>query len=170
MVTLGPLSRAHAQSPEPSSAPDGAADPWRAQYDAATRDLLYTGQFAAARLEFDRLAGLAPTPDDAAAARTLSRLAADLLARDLVWVKRAELGESEVSARLEDRRTSTEMAQLYVAATAYGIGTGLWLAVQIEPESVAAVTLPTLALGVVGPVGVYLLDDRSPLRYGTPTG
>jgi hypothetical protein len=154
LLALGATTYAGAQTPEPASAatgqasvapaPDSAAVAWRAQYDIATRDLLYSGQFDAARIEFDRLAGTAPTPDDAAAARALSRLAADLLARDLVWVKRAELGESEVSARSEDRRTSTEMAQLYVAAAAYGIGTGLWLAVQTEPESVAAVTLPTL--------------------------
>lgn len=179
LLALGATTHAGAQTPEPASAapgqasvapaPDSAAVVWRAQYDTATRDLLYSGQFDAARIEFDRLAGTAPTPDDAAAARALSRLAADLLARDLVWVKRTELGESEVSARSEDRRTSTEMAQLYVAAAAYGIGTGLWLAVQTEPESVAAVTLPTLALGVAAPVGVYLLDDHSTLRYGTPT-
>ena len=185
LLALGATTHAGTQTPDPASAapasaapasatpasatPEDAAVAWRAQYDAATRDLLYSGRFDAARVEFDRLAGTAPTPDDAAAARALSRLAADLLVRDLVWVKRAELGESEVSARSEDRRTSTEMAQLYVAAAAYGIGTGLWLAVQTEPESVAAVTLPTLALGVAAPVGVYLLDDRSTLRYGTPT-
>ena len=83
LLALGATTHAGAQTPDPASAapasatPEDAAVAWRAQYDAATRDLLYSGQFDAARVEFDRLAGTAPTPDDAAAARALSRLAAD---------------------------------------------------------------------------------------------
>jgi hypothetical protein len=156
---------AGAQPAPPAAAP---AVSWAAAFDEA-RGRLLAGEFDAARDALDALARTAPSPEQAAVARALTEVARHFAERGYALVLRKDLGDGDLEARAVDRRTGAEIATLYIAATAYGLGTGAWLAVLVEPDSVAGVTMPLLIAGTAAPVSVYLIDTVRPLRYGTPT-
>jgi len=158
-------SLAGAQPAPPPAPPDAL---WSDALSEA-RGRLLAGEFETARDRLDALARTAPSPEQAAAARALAEVARHFAERGYALVLRKDLGEGDLEARAVDRRTGTEIATLYIAATAYGLGTGGWLAVLAEPDSVAGVTLPILLTGTAAPVSVYLIDTVRPLRYGTPT-
>jgi hypothetical protein len=148
---------AHAQAP----------DAWRADFERARADLL-AGEFTAAASAFAALETTAPGPADAAVARALGALAAEWSARRLALVHASEVGESGLAAKAANRRTTSELAELYIAAVLYGVGTGAWIAVQTKPDSAAAAVLPALVLGGAAAGGVAWADARGPLGYGVP--
>jgi hypothetical protein len=111
----------------------------------------------------------APTPQDAAVATTLEQLATRWQQAGLMLVRRSDVGESDYQAKATDQRSSGELAALYLGAVGYGLGTGVYVAIQAEPDSISGVTVPMLLFGAAIPVGVFVLDNNLTLRYGTPS-
>ncbi len=117
---------------------------------------------------FQKLSRSASNPHDAAMAQELARIAGNLHRRGLAFVRKADLGESSLSAKAAGERTLDEAAVLYLNAVLYGLGTGGWLAVQTEADSAAGVILPALLLAGAAAGGVALADSGDPLPYGVP--
>jgi hypothetical protein len=140
---------------------------WFARYTAA-RERLLAGDFTTARDRFIELARTASNPTDEALARELAELAKNWSARELVFIRRADLGESAMAAKAAGERSSDEIAILYTNAVVYGLGTGLWLDFQTQPKTAAGAILPALMLGGAAAGAVALVDSRSRLRYGVP--
>ncbi len=88
--------------------------------------------------------------------------------RGLALVKRSALGESAISAKAVNERSTDEIAILYTNAVIYGLGTGLAFAVVAQTNSTAGVVLPMLLFGGASAGAVALLDSGRPLRYGVP--
>jgi hypothetical protein len=63
--------------------------------------------------------------------------------------------------------TDLEIGTLYVAAAAYGAGTGIWIDAEAGIEDPGLRFIAPAILGVGGPIGVYFLD-RPPMRRGVP--
>lgn len=176
MVAVIPAAvRATEASPEtaatnPASPPPPAPAPapWFANF-ATARMNLQTGRFAEAAAAFAELEATAPGPGERAVCAELRQLASAWAARGLTLVEQAAVGEGDFSAKAVDRRSSGEIATLYLAAVSYGLGTGGYLAVLAEPDSISGVTVPLLVMGAAMPLAVYLVDRASPFRYGTPS-
>jgi hypothetical protein len=164
-----PASTAAPAPTAPSALPAAAEDEtvWRQGY-AKARERLIAGDFAAAEAMFHDLAGQTSHTWARALATQHELLAREWARRDLVLVRRADLGESAISAKAAGQRTTDEIAVLYTNAVLYGIGTGGWLAVQTEPQSAAAGILPALGLAGAAVGGVALADHGKPLGYGVP--
>jgi hypothetical protein len=166
-----PVSAA-APAPVSAPAPDAEAQrdaaAWRGALLAA-RDKLLDGEFQAAATALQSLMKAAPTPQDHAVAQALEQLAARWQQRGLMLVRRTDVGESDYKAKATDRRSTGELAALYLGAVGYGLGTGAYVAIQAEPESISGVTVPMLVFAAAVPVGVFLLDDNTRVRYGTPS-
>jgi hypothetical protein len=153
-------------APTPTAAPEDETV-WRQGY-AKARERLIAGDFAAAEAMFHDLGGRTSHEWARALATQHELLAREWARRDLVLVRRADLGESAISAKAAGQRTTDEISVLYTNAVLYGIGTGGWLAVQTEPESAAAGILPALGLAGAAVGGVALADHGKPLGYGVP--
>jgi hypothetical protein len=152
----------------PTLDPDATPGPWFAAF-ARARTLLETGRFTEAATAFATLERDAPGADERAVCLELRRLAEGWSARGLTLVEQADVGEGDFTAKAVDRRSSGEIATLYLAAVSYGLGTGGYLAVLAEPDSISGVTVPLLVMGTAMPLTVYLIDRTSPFRYGTPS-
>jgi hypothetical protein len=150
--------------PEVSPDDDGA---WRHRYDAA-RERLLAGSFAEAADQFDALAREARAPVDRSLAESMHDLARSWADRGLALVRRSDLGESALSAKSVNERTTDEIAQLYVNSIFYGVGSGLWLDVHTNPNTAGAAVLPLLLFSGASAGTVALLDIGHPLRYGVP--
>jgi type IV secretory pathway VirB10-like protein len=120
--------------PPPSGEPRAPrADPfWQTRYEEAKTKLL-VGEFAEAAEMLKSLEETAPTESDRRLAREQRALALEWANRGLVFVKRSDLGESTLSPKALDRRTTDELAQLYTSAFFYGVGTGGWIAALTKP-------------------------------------
>ncbi len=140
---------------------------WPARFERARAQLL-AGDFADAAAAFAALETSAPGPADAAVAQALGALATEWAARRVALVPASEVGESGLAAKAANRRTTSELAELYIAAVLYGVGTGAWIAVQTKPDTVALGVLPALALGGAAAGGVVWADASGPLGYGVP--
>lgn len=162
-----------APAPTPTQgAPDAEAQRVAAAWRAAlleARDKLLRGDFREAATALQGLVQAAPTPQDHAVATALEQLAARWAQQGLMLVRRSDVGESDYQAKATDQRSTGEMAALYLGSVGYGLGTGVYVAIQAEPESIAGVTVPMLLFAAAVPVGVFLLDDNTTLRYGTPS-
>jgi hypothetical protein len=140
---------------------------WFARYTVA-RDRLLAGDFSTARDLFVALTRTATSPADEVVARELAELAKDWSARDLVFIRRTDLGESTMAAKAAGERSSDEIAILYTNAVIYGLGTGLWFDFQTKPDSAAAAILPALTLGGAAAGAVAIVDSGRRFRYGVP--
>ena len=139
---------------------------WRHDYGVA-RERLLAGDFADAAERFDILArDPSAGPTDRILAAQMRDVARSWDTRGLTLVKRNDLGESALSARAVNERTTDEIAQLYAASIVYGIGTGLWLDAHTQSSSTAGVILPMLLFSGISVGGVALLDIGHPLHYG----
>lgn len=155
-------------APAPEAETQRVAAAWRAALLEA-REKLLRGDFAQAATALQGLVQAAPTPQDQAVATALEQLATRWQQQGLMLVRRSDVGESDYQARATDQRSTGEMAALYLGAVGYGLGTGVYVAIQSEPESIAGVTVPMLLFGAAIPVGVFVLDNNTTLRYGTPS-
>jgi hypothetical protein len=72
-----------------------------------------------------------------------------------------------VQSRRTDRRTADEIGVLYLSSIGYGLGTGIWLDVLTEPDSVAGAVMPPLLVAGAAAGVVALVDSGKGLRYGT---
>lgn len=130
-------------------------------------DHLAAGRFAEAVAAFRGLAGSADP--------TTRAWAAHLAALSQRWLDDgvqltpgvADIAE-EATARAERRRTTGEMAVLYIDGVLYGLGSGGYVAVLTEADSLTAIILPCLGLAGVTAGGLYLYDSRNRLGYGVP--
>jgi hypothetical protein len=59
----------------------------------------------------------------------------------------------------ETKRDDVEMGFLYATAGAYGVGTGVWLSLELGIKDPALFLIPPALLGVGAPIGAYFLDD-----------
>ena len=159
--TPGPI----AEIPAPPA--DVSGPQWQQKW-AEAREKMLAGQFADAANDFDLLARTARGPIDRSLAQNNAALCREWASRDLVFVKRSDLGESSLAAKATNVRTTDELAVLYTTAVFYGIGAGAWLAVQTEPSSPAGFILPALGLAGASVGVVALLDSGRPLHYGVP--
>ena len=129
---------------------------------------MLSGDFTAAAAAFENLGQTATHPFDRGLALELARLCQTWQQRGLVFVRRQDIGESGISAKAVDERTSDEIVSLYTASVFYGLGTGGWIAAQTEPTTVGGTILPSLALAGAAAGGVALLDSGRPMHYGVP--
>ncbi len=163
-----PVAPAIAPPPAPKQAAAPATATWFADF-ARARAALETGRFAEAATAFAALEPGAPGPEERAVCTELRRLSEMWAGRGLAFVEQADLGEGDFTAKAVDRRSSGELSTLYLASVSYGLGTGAYIAILTEPDSVSGVTIPMLVMGAAMPVTVYLLDRGTPMRYGTPS-
>ena len=171
--TVVPSPPNAAASPPPSAAelpPPGWQTSdigWLNRYTAA-RERLVAGDFTTAEELFAALASTATNGVDQAVARELEVLAKNWKARNLVLVRRSDLGETTISAKAAGERTTDEISVLYGNAVLYGLGTGVWVGVLTQPDTAAGAILP--ALGLAGAVagGVAAVDTTKRFRYGVP--
>jgi len=140
---------------------------WSSRYTVA-RGHLIAGEFAAARAGFVELARSARNEADRTLANELTALAWEWARRDLAFVRRSDLGESQLNAKALNERTTDEIAVLYGTAALYGLGTGAWVSAQTEPDTASMVILPALGLGAAAAGAVALVDGHRKLHYGVP--
>jgi hypothetical protein len=140
---------------------------WLNRYTVA-RERLLAGDFAEARRLFAELVATATNGADRTIAEELEQLARSWASRDLVFVRRADLGEGSASAKVTGERTADEIAVLYTNAVLYGLGTGAWLDVVTEARTTAGIILPALSLAGAAAGAVAVVDSSMPLRYGVP--
>jgi hypothetical protein len=67
-----------------------------------------------------------------------------------------------------DMRGPGEMAFLYGASAAYGVGTGVWIDALGKVSDPGIAFIAPLVLGAAGPIGVYFLDQGVNLHRGVP--
>jgi hypothetical protein len=154
--------------PTPATPPAANDDPQFRQYYASARAHLATGDFAQAASEFAQAAQVATSPCNRALAEEQRALAQEWAERGLAFVKRSALGESNLTAKAVDVRTSDEIVSLYGSAILYGLGTGAWideLSLGSSPSSAAVILPPLIAAGAAAG-GVAALDSGRGLRYG----
>ena len=151
-------------SAPPLAVPPLSAAAWDLNYDAA-RLRLRDGQFHDAAAAMSLLAESAPDVGRKRLALEQSWLA-------LYWSRRGYQLEllspqehAATGARFRDRRTTDELAQLYLSGVAYGVGSGAALLPFTDPSSAAGGILPVLGLSALSVALVYQID-RKPLRYG----
>ncbi len=65
--------------------------------------------------------------------------------------------------------TGLEMGYLYVAATGWGVGTGIWIDAEAEVGDPGLMLIAPAILGVAAPMGVFLVDRYAYTR-GMPEG
>jgi len=140
---------------------------WRERFRIA-REALLDGEFGRAEGLFGELARTARTETERALAHEDARLAATWAARGATLEAHATEMQQTDSRAASDRRSTDELVSLYSNATFYGLGTGVWLAAQTDPDTAAEAILP--ALGFAGAaVGAVALADRGRgFRYGVP--
>ncbi len=153
--------------PAPAEPAGARGASWVRAYTAA-REALARGRFDEARRAFAELARTAASEGDRTLASELAGLAGYWAERGDVLVPRSEVETSEVLARRENRRTTDEIAVLYLNSVLYGLGTGAFVATHTQPESVGAAVLPALGLGGASAGVVALVDSQARLGYGVP--
>jgi hypothetical protein len=169
-----PPAPAGAVAPAPAGAVPPAPAEWQTndigwlnRYTVA-RERLLAGDFGEARQLFADLVATATSGPDRSIALELERVAQSWASRELVLVRRIDLGESNVVAKVAGERTSDEIAVLYTNAVIYGLGTGVWVDFLTEPDSLAGAILPALGLAGAAAGAVAAVDSSKRLRYGVP--
>lgn len=150
-----------------SGVDEPAAEPeWNSAFDRA-KALFLAGDFKLASERLEVL--LERAPDAIARARVdeLLRAAREWTRRDVTLVEQRELAGSDVLSRRSDRRTADEIGVLYLSAIGYGLGTGIWLDAQTEPNDAAGAILPPLLFAGAAVGTVAVIDSGKGLRYGT---
>jgi hypothetical protein len=157
---------------EPQPAPQPGSDllvptppEWKIKYDDARQKLL-SGEFADAAARFAELEDTAVNRADRAMAHAQQTIASEWAARGLAFVAQKDLGESHLTAKAVDRRSTDEIVSLYTNAVLYGLGTGIFVGVVTQPKTAAAGILPTVALTGASVGTVVAVDSGHGLRYG----
>lgn len=139
---------------------------WDSDFARAKTNFI-AGNFRLATKQFENLALRARTPIEKARVAELLQASAEWTRRDVILIEQRELAGSDLQSRRSDRRTADEIGVLYLSAIGYGLGTGLWLDVQTEPDSVAGYIMPPLLFAGAAVGAVALIDSGKGLRYGT---
>lgn len=133
----------------------------------AALDLLTAGKFGPAAAAFETLAGEGD-PTTRAWAAHLARMSRGWLDEGRRLTDPTGAPIDARTRKAPDKRTTGEIALLYIDGVLYGIGSGLYLSVLTEPDGAAGVILPSLALAGAVSGGLALADNRSPFGYGVP--
>jgi hypothetical protein len=140
---------------------------WAERYGIA-KALLVEGHFAEANDALSALLRDAATPEERRLAAEFQSVVERWLFDKKELVLSHDLEDSTLTARRENRRTTDEISFLYVNGVAYGVGTGVFLAVAGDANSPASVILPSLLLGGAGAGAVAIIDHGKGLGYGVP--
>lgn len=163
-LVAAPASAAPAaDAPAAPTAPDPLA-----QRRRLALDLFAAGDYALAAAAFQALARDA---DDALDRFWAERLAAISHSRAAGAPVVATPGQEDVeahAARGARRRTTSELAVLYIDGVLYGIGSGSGFAVANDADELSGVVLPGLALGGLVAGGLAFADAQRPFGYGVP--
>jgi hypothetical protein len=130
---------------------------WRVRYERA-RAALIDERFAEAQAELDALAHSAPTEPD-------RRVAIEL--REVARVKAERHGQDSQNGQ-PAIRDSDEMSVLYTTAVLYGLGTGGWLTLQLQPQTFGTAIIPFAVATTAAVGGLSIADRYRPLRHGIP--
>lgn len=158
-VTFTCVAPSPARAEEPQ-APAPARTEWRKRYDAAREDLV-DGRFRRAEVELRALAVEAETASDRALALEMARLATE-------YAERAESGGAAGRRPGRDIRTTDELTLLYASSFLYGVGTGTWFLLQVQPDSAITATLPFAALTAAPVIALATIDGYYKLPRGVP--
>ncbi len=165
---MPPPATAPVAPPETTWSPSSSAEndsAFARRYKSA-RSMLVTGDFAGAASEFAAAARAAGNACDRTLATDQQNLAEEWAARGLAFVQRSKLGESGLTAKAVDIRTSDEIVSLYTNAVLYGVGTGAWFDALTQGQSTGTLVLPPLIAAGAAVAGVAALDSGRGLRYG----
>ena len=136
----------------------GADLSWQGKYDQALSELR-AGRFSTASAALTALSKSAPTPAQGERAKTLADLAT-------AWHTG---GYRLVAPRLQGtRRTTGELAGLYIDGVWFGLGTGAWLSIVADTDSAATTILPALSFAGLNAGIIAMADKRDMLKYGLP--
>ncbi len=150
-----------------------AAEPSVVQRDyERAKQLMLGGSFAEATQLFEQVAREATDVADKRAASELAGICRKWQ-RAGVRVVRSSRGGAEAQRDVfgQDgrlRRSTDEIATLYINAVLYGLGSGAALAVLTEPDDPAGFFLPTFAITGAAVGAVAIADQGEGLRYGVP--
>jgi len=136
---------------------------WRFRYEEAREDLV-EGRFREAEIALRALALEAGSETD-------RRLALELAALALRYADLAESGAARPRTRPSPRRpirTADELTLLYGTSFLYGIGTGAWFLLQVQPDSALSATIPFAALAAAPAITIATLDGYRKLPRGLP--
>jgi hypothetical protein len=126
------------------------------------------GRFAEAASAFAELTSTAPTAEKRAVCSELTALAKHWANAGLaLTLPQLAAQPAPVLVRLNER-TTDEISILYLNAVVYGLGSGLWLAVQTQPKDAAGAILPTLLLAGAAAGAVAGIDHAHRFGYGVP--
>lgn len=122
-------------------------------------------RYALAAAAFDQLARLTTDDTDRFWANGLAAISRERSS----WAPQIAQEDAEANAaRRARRRTTGELALLYIDGVLYGMGTGAGLALVNDADEAASVVLPALALGAAAAGGLALADHYRPFGYGVP--
>jgi hypothetical protein len=162
-ATLAAFAPQAARAAEPT-APEGAAgerEAWSARFDAA-RAKMIDGKYREAQRELLVLAEEAPRDMDRVLALEMARLAGEYAARA------ESLPTTVVKAPPPRVRGTDEMTLLYASSFLYGIGTGVWFLLEVQPDSAATATVPFAAITAAPVIAVATVDGYKKFPPGVP--
>lgn len=73
-----------------------------------------------------------------------------------------------LSSNSSGASSNLEIGTLYVAAAAYGVGTGVWIDAEVPIKDPGLAFIAPAVLGVAAPVGVFFLDQPTRMPRGLP--
>lgn len=138
---------------------------WESDFVRAKTSFI-AGNFRLATMQLENLSVRASNPVDKARASELLQVSQEWTRRDMTLIAQHELAGSDLLSRRTDRRTADEIGVLYLSSIGYGLGTGIWVDVLADPNSVEGAVLPPLLFAGAAAGAVAFIDRGKGLRYG----
>lgn len=162
LATFGFSAPAAAAEPADAvDAPRAGAAPWRARF-AEARAALLDRRYRAAQGAFFALVIDAPDEGSRALALEMMQVAAEYADRD------ERIPSTQVVGQPLRTRGNDEMTLLYMSSLLYGIGSGVWLLLETQPDTAVTATLPFAAATAAPVIAVATLDGYRKLARGVP--
>lgn len=155
---------APASADEPAraaDAPRAESASWKSRF-AEARAALLDRRYRPAQRAFFALAIDAPDEGSRVLALEMMQVAAEYGDRD------ERIPATEVVAPPVRVRGNDEMTLLYMSSLLYGIGSGVWLLLETQPDSAVTATLPFAAATAAPVIAVATVDDYRKLARGVP--
>ncbi len=165
----------------PSAASDasGSAEPDESHIQRdyhRGNELMLEGRFTEAALLYERVAREAKDPADRGAAAELAAICRKWTETGMRLVRPGaplavagnQDGAAAPVASGNRRRSTDEIATLYVNSLLYGVGSGAWTALLTQPDDASGFFLPTFAFAGAAVGAVAIADHGEGLRYGVP--
>lgn len=165
-----PASDAPASLPSPTEADkkqEQDDQEWIKEY-LHLKSLMLEGRFDEARRGFKDLFERTSDPIKQRLAVEMSFLAQGYLDRGITVVSKAELDESELGAKTSGKRSTYEIALLYLNSVVYGVGSGTWVAALSQTDNTAGIILPMMGFSLLSAGAIYWADRHDRFRYGVP--